>query len=146
MPSAHITHWWFSLPTKHRSNFFDWRSRLSHPLPWSTYLVFSISWSLYWGHSIRCCTESLLIYVQWPCFKGPDCQLICGLAMFETCLRLFCSIPISSPPKASHRVSIQILSYANDCSVIHLWSCLSWSPWSETISLFQHSDKIYFEL
>ena len=29
--------------------------------------------------------------------------------------------------------------------LIHLWLCLSQSPWSEVVSLFQHSDKVYFE-
>lgn len=61
--SLRIKHWWFSLPTKHRSNFCAWFSRL---------FVFCLGW-LIWsflvvglhsqGHGIKCCTESQLCAV-----------------------------------------------------------------------------------
>lgn len=79
--------------------------------------------------------------MQWPALKGPNASP-------------FLKHPLGSPTPFPFHLSwrpstiicpqrsyhIQMTAH-----LIHLWLCLSPSPWSEAVSLFQHSDKVYFE-
>lgn len=98
------------------------------------------------GHSIRFCTESCSAMCSDPALKGLN-------AGPSVCSPFF-KRPLGSPtPFPFHLSWMPITTICLSRSyhiqmiaqVIHLWLCLSWSPWSEAISPFQHSDKICFE-
>ena len=80
--------------------------------------------------------------MQWPALKGPNASPF---------LKHRSGSPAPLPFHLSWMPSTIICllrSYHIQMTahLIHLWLRLSQSPWSEAVSLFQHSDKVYFEM